>query len=148
MKSLILDTNILLLRLRGIEKWDKIANQFDFDNPSINLVISSVTVGELLSISKRNNWGNRKLEILDNLLRMFTVIPVDSYDLFETYAEIDTFSQGKSKKHISNFSARNMGKNDLWIAATATVLNAKLLTLDKDFTHLDDVFLELELIEL
>ncbi len=34
-----------------------------------------------------------------------------------------------------------MGKNDLWIAATASVLNAKLLTTDHDFDHLDSIFL-------
>lgn len=79
---------------------------------------------------------------------MFTIVPVDNYELFERYAEIDTFSQGKSQKYNTNFSARNMGKNDLWIAATASVLNAKLLTMDKDFAHLDNVFLELEIITL
>ena len=34
-------------------------------------------------------------------------------------------------------SARNMGKNDIWIAAVTTILGAKLITLDKDFDHLD-----------
>jgi len=37
-----------------------------------------------------------------------------------------------------------MGKNDLWITATAHVTNATLLTMDKDFQHLKDVYLELE----
>ncbi len=41
-------------------------------------------------------------------------------------------------------SARNMGKNDLWIAATAHILGAKLLTTDGDFNHLDGVFLDLK----
>lgn len=34
-----------------------------------------------------------------------------------------------------------MGKNDLWIAATASVLGAILITSDKDFEHLDRKFL-------
>jgi predicted nucleic acid-binding protein len=33
-------------------------------------------------------------------------------------------------------------KKDLRIAATASLLNAKLLTIDSDFNHLDGVFLE------
>lgn len=37
-----------------------------------------------------------------------------------------------------------MGKNDLWIAATASVLGTKLLTTDEDYTHLDGVFLSVE----
>ena len=39
---------------------------------------------------------------------------------------------------------RNMGKNDLWIAATARALNIPLLTTDADFSHLDGTFLELQ----
>jgi tRNA(fMet)-specific endonuclease VapC len=35
-----------------------------------------------------------------------------------------------------------MGKNDLWIAATASVLKARLLTTDHDFDHLDGIFLD------
>jgi predicted nucleic acid-binding protein len=41
-------------------------------------------------------------------------------------------------------SARNMGKNDLWIAATASTLNIPLLTTDNDFDHLNGVFLEVK----
>ena len=37
-----------------------------------------------------------------------------------------------------------MCKNDLWIAATASVLNAKLLTTDADFDHLKGVYLDLD----
>jgi predicted nucleic acid-binding protein len=39
-----------------------------------------------------------------------------------------------------------MGKNDLWIAATATVFQATLLTTDKDFNHLHNVFFKVEYI--
>jgi len=41
-----------------------------------------------------------------------------------------------------------MGKNDIWIAATAKVLNVTLLTTDNDFNHLKDKFIKLEKIEL
>ena len=34
-----------------------------------------------------------------------------------------------------------MGKNDLWIAATASVYRAKLLTMDLDFQRLYHTFL-------
>jgi tRNA(fMet)-specific endonuclease VapC len=36
-----------------------------------------------------------------------------------------------------------MGKNDLWIAASAHVLGATLITTDNDFTHLDSIFIKL-----
>ena len=35
-----------------------------------------------------------------------------------------------------------MGKNDLWIAATAFVTKATLLTTDKDFDHMHPAFLQ------
>jgi len=41
-----------------------------------------------------------------------------------------------------------MGKNDLLIAATASVLNATLLTTDQDFNHLHNEFLNLEFIRI
>jgi predicted nucleic acid-binding protein len=40
-----------------------------------------------------------------------------------------------------------MGKNDLWIAATASVLGAKLLTTDHGFDHLSGIFLEVVYID-
>jgi len=33
-----------------------------------------------------------------------------------------------------------MGKNDLWIAATAHILRATLVTTDKDFDHVQNFF--------
>jgi tRNA(fMet)-specific endonuclease VapC len=35
-----------------------------------------------------------------------------------------------------------MGKNDLWIAATASVYECKLLTTDLDFQHLHPQFVD------
>jgi len=36
-----------------------------------------------------------------------------------------------------------MGKNDIWIAATANITHSHLLTTDNDFDHLDKQYLEL-----
>ena len=55
-------------------------------------------------------------------------IQLDYYPLVETtreltewYAQVNAYSQGKIKGRPlpRGLSARNMGKNDLWIAATA-----------------------------
>jgi len=40
-------------------------------------------------------------------------------------------------------TAKNMGKNDRWIAATASVPDVDLLTSDKDFEHLDGACIRL-----
>jgi tRNA(fMet)-specific endonuclease VapC len=47
-----------------------------------------------------------------------------------------------------SFAAKNMGKNDLWIAATASVLKIPLLTTDKDFDHLNGIYLEVIYVDL
>jgi len=64
------------------------------------------------------------------------------------YAQIDAFSQNKiADRPLPNGkTARNMGKNDLWIAATTSVLQATLLTLDYDFEHLEEQFINLKLL--
>lgn len=62
----------------------------------------------------------------------------------DAYADIDTYSQGKHLQYLppQGFSARNMGKNDLWIAATAFLLDIPLLTKDSDFDHLHPNFIQ------
>jgi len=53
------------------------------------------------------------------------------------YAQLDAYSQGKllTLPRPPGLSARNMGKNDLWIAATALYFDVDLHTFDKDFDH-------------
>jgi tRNA(fMet)-specific endonuclease VapC len=69
-------------------------------------------------------------------------------DIIKRYGEIDAFSQGKLKDNPLGDSSRNMGKNDLWIAATTSITNSKLITSDKDFNHLNGRYLDLILIEI
>ena len=60
------------------------------------------------------------------------------------YSEIDVYSQGKHPELKLPKSAHKMGKNDLWIAATASVHIATLISTDNDFDHLDGVFIYFE----
>ncbi len=43
--------------------------------------------------------------------------------------------------------ARSMGKNDLWIAATAHASGAVLVTTDRDFDHLHGIWLNREFVD-
>lgn len=139
----LLDTNILLhyIRKDAISKQiDDVWRPFSSANRSI---VSIVSFGEIESIAIQSNWGQQKLFLLEQLLML--VLRADlTLDIVERYAAIDAFSQGKSKTHTLEATARNMGKNDLWIAATASVLNAKLLTTDADFDHLNGVYVDLD----
>lgn len=144
----LLDTNIILTYIRQSKYTkliDRVYNPLGKENTSI---ISVVSVGEIKSLAIQNKWGDRKLAQLEVLLNQFAIADINVEAIVEKYAEIDAFSQGKLPHKPSTFTARNMGKNDLWIAATAFVLNAQLLTTDKDFDHLKDEFLNFERIEI
>ncbi len=65
-------------------------------------------------------------------------------DLLTAYAEIDAFSKNKLPGSPLGTSAVTMGKNDLWIAATAKVANAVLITIDSDFNHLNGRFIQVK----
>ena len=142
----LLDTNILLIYLRSKEKAEEIESQYQLFSAENTPIISIVSIGEILSIAKRNNWGQKKLDLLENIVNSLLTIDISNEQILEKYAQIDAYSQGKLPETPLNTSARNMGKNDLWIAATASVANATLITTDKDFSHLHQVFLKIALL--
>jgi tRNA(fMet)-specific endonuclease VapC len=141
----VLDTNILVHILR--KKRAYFDHTFQVNDPQNSSIISAVTIGELRSLALRNKWGVRKKQQMEDLIDEFFVVEIHN-DVHNRYAEIDTFSQGKLEERPLSSSARNMGKNDLWIAATASVFNATLLTTDNDFDHLHEVFLNAPKIDL
>ena len=71
------------------------------------------------------------------------MVEVNDEKIIQRYAEVDAYSLNRDRKRPLPVgqTAHVMGKNDLWIAATASVLNARLLTTDHDFDHLDGIFL-------
>ncbi len=89
----------------------------------------------------------KKFQVLQRIFDSVVIVEVRYSDLIAAYAEIDTFSQGKHENRLLKMSARNMGKNDLWIAATAYTTGSQLLTADKDFNHLNEEFFKIALIE-
>jgi predicted nucleic acid-binding protein len=138
-----LDTNILLHYLRASQLSKHIDENYNPLSIENDAIISIVSVGELRSIARMNHWGDRKLEQLDELIAELIVVDINTEDVVERYAEIDAFSNGKLRERPLGMSARNMGKNDLWIAATASLLNATLLTTDADFDHLHQQYLNI-----
>jgi predicted nucleic acid-binding protein len=100
-------------------------------------LISVVVAGELEAFAMKATWGYQKLSVMRAIFERFGVIEVNA-DLIPIYAQSDAYSQGKLsiKPLPPGISARNMGKNDLWIAATALYFGVELHTTDKDFDHL------------
>ncbi len=145
MKLFVLDTNILLHLVRG-KQMASIINNYLQDLEEIQLVISVVSLAEAESVVKQvGNWGSEKIKKLNQLFQQLTIVDIEAGNnyLLESYVNIDAFSQGKTSApngRMLNNSSRNMGKNDLWIAATAYALDADLLTTDRDFDHLNGLF--------
>lgn len=140
----IFDTNILFFIARDKSNHRAI----EILNPDNKIVyVSYASIVEIESISFQNNWSKIKRSRLEYFLENVRIIEMN--DLFkQSYVEIDAFSQRKHPEIINypDESPRNMGKHDLWIAATASLLNLKLVTTDQDFQHLNDTFLNLRLI--
>jgi predicted nucleic acid-binding protein len=139
----LLDTNILLIYLRESDKSIDIDNRFDPLGKTNIPIISVVSLGEIRSLAIRNRWGKRRMQQLNELLHQLVVTDIHVEEIIQLYAEIDAFSQGLLPDKPLGMTARNMSKNDLWIAATAAAANLCLLTTDKDFGHLQNVFIDL-----
>ena len=150
MNIYILDTGILLGYVRGADYAEYIESTYSVSHPPNIALISMVTIGEILSLSLQFGWGKDKRKKLEKLLQKIPRVDISPSEILERYAEIDAYSQSKhpSKKLPKEFTSRNMGKNDIWIAATCSVLNGKLLTTDRDFDHLDKVYLDLIYIDI
>lgn len=144
----LLDTNIIVTYVRDTEVTRRLEDQLNLLNGEHNLIISVVSLGEIRSIAKQHNWGNKKITTLENIISDFLITDINVETIIEQYAEIDAYSQGKLEDRKAIFPSRNMGKNDLWIAATASVFDLVLLTTDKDFEHLDKEYLKLNRIDL
>ncbi|AFK04257.1 PilT protein domain protein [Emticicia oligotrophica DSM 17448] len=105
--------------------------------------ISIVTVGELKAFSIKSKWGTDKQKKLNRYLQTLQVLDIDA-KISDIYAEIDAYSQGLHPEKKLTITSRNMGKNDLWIAATAFFFDIPLQTTDNDFDHLSEFGLRLE----
>ena len=100
-------------------------------------VLSVIVAGELEAFALKADWGYQKVSVMRAILERFGLIDITER-LLPACARIDAYSQGKLKLEPlpPGLSARNMGKNDLWIAATALYFELELHTTDKDFDHL------------
>ena len=96
-------------------------------------IISIVIAGEIRSLSMQFKWGKSKIDRMRFALNYLDEMPIDSSNLVEAYATFDSYSQRIGK---------SLGKNDLWIAATAMVYDARLVTTDRDFDCLDPHFIK------
>jgi tRNA(fMet)-specific endonuclease VapC len=139
MLNVLYDTNILIKIVRDKSTTERVRK---IVNPHNGLEYTSlINKAEILSIAMQNNWGTTRRNRLEKLFDEIVVVDISDESILNGYINIDAFSQGKYLTLKLKGSAKNMGKNDIWIAATASVFQFVLITTDKDFDHLDGVFL-------
>lgn len=127
-----LDTNILLHLVRDdpLARW--VETTYAFIGRGIHPLISVVSEGEIRALALRLGWGIAKIARLGTLLDLAIVVPLDFPGVIEAYARFDA--------HCRN-AGTPIGENDTWIAATAHVTGARLLTTDRDFDCLTPTFI-------
>ena len=126
-KRYLLDTNILVHQIRDDATGAFIRERYNLLVQEPKPLLSVVSDGELRSLIFQFGWGPARIEQALFLLGYFDRILVADENLFPAYAFLDASSRRLGFR---------MGKNDLWIAATAYVTGATLLTTDADFDHL------------
>lgn len=117
----LLDTNILLAYVRYGLIGQYIEKMYGLYTMQPSPIISVVTEGEIRALALKRNWGTAKLADLQRLLNSLTIVPLPFRNSIDGYA---------------------LSKNDLWIAATAHVTGARVLTTDRDFDPLHGLFLQ------
>ncbi|MGH9845169.1 MAG: type II toxin-antitoxin system VapC family toxin [Blastocatellia bacterium] len=131
----LFDTNILVHLVRDDLTGQEIRAKFTPYTRDPKPLICVVTDGELRSLSLQFRWGSQKIDKMNFALDYFGRVPIEPKEVLETYAAIDAYSKAKGIK---------MGKNDIWIAASAVITNARILTTDEDFDHLDPDFIAVD----
>jgi tRNA(fMet)-specific endonuclease VapC len=130
-QNYVLDTSALLSLIRGKELGQQIDSAFGLRAFFHRHVISIVTHGELYAMANRNNWSQDKRNVLAHALNELVTVNIDNKPLVEAYVQVEA-----SCRNVAG-GERNMGHNDMWIAATSMVTGLPLITTDKDFQHLD-----------
>lgn len=129
----LLDTNILVHFVRADALWQRIRAEYSLMTIEPTPMISVIADGELRSLSHQFNWAADKLSQMRFALKFFRRLTLDNPDLLDAYAIIDSYTQRIGCP---------MGKNDVWIAATAQSTRARLLTTDRDFDAISPKFVD------
>jgi tRNA(fMet)-specific endonuclease VapC len=129
----LLDTNIVLALMRSNPLGRFIDGTYGLRANLNRSLISVVSAGEMFSLARQFGWSVPKVESLKRLLGELVVLDINAPEILDAYGELDNESRR---------IGRTMGANDVWIAATARVSRASLLTTDKDFDHLDGTWIK------
>jgi predicted nucleic acid-binding protein len=142
-----LDTNVLLFYVRDAATRQFIEDTYAPFDPTNEAIISIVSVGEMMVLAAANNWGRKKLQLVQKLIDKLVIVELRYSDLINSYIEIEKYNRNIHPTKKRSGSHIKMGKNDIWIAATALSTKSKLISTDKDFAHLDGEFFDVLIID-
>jgi len=127
MARLVVDTDVASF----VFKWHpEFASRYIERMRGSELVISFMTIAEMRQGALDANWGPRKWDVLEMYLADFSVL----------YSDNILCSKWAAVRNESARKGRQMSSADAWIAATALVLSAPLVTNNpKDYRHLDNL---------
>ncbi len=114
MTEVVVDTDVVSF----IFKNHPIGSRYDPELLERVTLISFMTVAEMERWALQNRWSNQRLEWLRLYLRRFTVVP-SSGDFCLKWAEVMVAAQAVG---------RRIESADSWIAATAILYGAALIT--------------------
>lgn len=135
-QSYVLDTSALLPLLRGKDLGELIDQTFGLRAAPYLHTLSIVTHAELWVLIERNAWGTDRKTAVEKALQEFVTLDVAGSQIVSAYRAIEAVSVGL-----------NMGKNDVWIAATAVISELPLVTTDRDFNHLNGKLLDVRYVD-
>lgn len=131
----ILDTTILVHWVRQDRTGQFLKSTYALDERYERPLFSTVSEGEIVGLAKCWRWGEAKLTALETLINELIRFEASLPEVIEAYSELYFEDQRVG---------RNTGENDLWIAASAMVTGAVLMTCDKDFLWLNPSFIRVE----
>jgi tRNA(fMet)-specific endonuclease VapC len=132
---ILLDTNVLVHWVRQDRTGRHILQVYDLGTRNERPLFSTITEGEILGLAKCWNWGNAKLQALEDILAELVRFEASLPEVVYAYAEL--YQQDQA-------IGRNTGENDLWIAACARASRSILLTCDQDFLWLNPTWIKVE----
>lgn len=132
--NFLLDTSVVLHYARRSLVFDAIEATHHLTQTRFQPLVCVVTLGEIRALAYYRGWGAARLSALEAFLSGLVCIDINDPRIIEAYARISAHA-------TANGWALHSQKNDLWIAATAQVCGATLLTTDRDFVQARDVFI-------
>lgn len=137
----LLDTNhcsnLIFGELKIINKIEEIGTE--------KIAISVVTEAELLYMAENSQRRVENLAIIEEFLKDIPIYHIDS-KVSKTYGKLkgkimNYFApKDKNKRRKTKISDLGIGENDLWIASTAIINNLIIVSADKDFIRMKEVW--------